>query len=75
MTLRKSEKAEIKNKNFRESESRVSEEAEVCIIRMTEKIREWNINKSIKNRFFIKRARTADKEELIIFSENAVTDL
>ena len=52
MTLRKSEKVDIKNENSEESESRVLEEAEVCIIRMTEEIRKWNTDESIKNEFF-----------------------
>ena len=42
-----------------------------CITEMTEKIRKQNVNKLIKNRFFIKKTRAADKKKLIIFSENA----
>src|SRR5438046_6192983 len=71
MTLRRLRRVKIKNKDSEKPESRVLEKAEVCIIRMTEEIREQNINKSIKNEFFIRRARTASKKKLIIFSENA----
>ena len=66
----KSEKAEIKNKNSEESESRASEEAEVCIIRVTKETEEQDVNKLVKNEFFIRRARTADKKEFIISSKN-----
>ena len=38
MTLRELEKVKIKDKDFRESESRISEETEVCIIKMIKKI-------------------------------------
>ena len=51
MISKRSEKAEIKDEDSEESESRVSEETEVCIIEMTEKIRKQNVNKLIKNKF------------------------
>ena len=70
MTLREFRKAEIKNKDSEESESRVLEKAEVCIIKMTERIEKQDADKLIKNRFFIEKTRTADKEKLIIFSKN-----
>ena len=38
MILKEFKEAEIKNEDFRKSKNRVSEEAEICIIRMTEKI-------------------------------------
>src|SRR5947207_1806399 len=69
--LKKFRKVKIKNKDFKKSESRAFREAEICITKMTEKIEKQNINKSIKNEFFIRKARTADKEELIISLKNA----
>src|SRR5205809_5001606 len=52
------------------SENRAFKKSENCIIKMTEKIRKQNINKLIKNKFFTERTEAADKEKLIIFSEN-----
>ena len=57
--------------DFKKSENRVFKETENYITEMTEKIEKWNTDKSVKNEFFIKKTETTDKEELIIFSENA----
>ena len=70
MTSKKSEKAEIKNKDFRESENRVSEKAKIYIIRMIKEIRRQDINKSVKNKFFIRKTKTVNKKKLIISLEN-----
>ena len=56
--------------DFRKSKNRAFEEAENCIIKMTEKTKKQNINKSVKNKFFIRKTETVSKEELIIFLEN-----
>ena len=40
MTLKKLKKAEIKNKNFKESESKALKKTKVCIIKITEKTEE-----------------------------------
>ena len=67
MTLKESEEIKIKNKNSEESENKVSEETEICIIRMTEKTEKQNINKLIKNKFFIERAKAMSKKKTYNF--------
>ena len=57
--------------NLKKSENKTFRKAENCIIKITEKIRKQNINKSVKNEFFIEKTETASKKKLIIFSENA----
>ena len=69
--LRESEKAEIKDKDSEESENRVSEKAEVYIIKVTEKIRKQDADKSVKNKFFIRKIRTANKKKFIISLKDA----
>ena len=60
----------IEKADFRKSENRAFEKAKNCIIKMTEKTEKQNINKSVKNKFFIRKTETVSKEELIIFLEN-----
>ena len=55
----KTEKAD-----FEKSENRASEKAENCIIRMTKKIKKQNTNELIKNKFFIKKIKIANKKNL-----------
>src|SRR5437762_2558118 len=69
-TLREFRRAEIKDKNFRKSESRAFRKAEICIIKMIEKTERQNTDESVKNRFFTEKAKTMNKKKLIIFSEN-----
>ena len=62
---KKTEKADSEK-----SENRTFKETENCITEMTERIRKQNTDKSIKNRFFIKKTKITDKKKFIIFSEN-----
>src|SRR5205809_2775579 len=57
--------------DFERLENRAFRKAENYIIRITEKTERQDVNKLIKNKFFTERTKTADKEKLIIFSENA----
>ena len=51
-----------KKTDFRKSENRALKKAENCIIKMTKKIRKQDIDKSVKNRFFIRKTETVSKK-------------
>ena len=57
--------------NFRELENRTFRKAENYIIRITKRTEKWNADKSVKNEFFIRKTKTADKKKFIIFLKNA----
>ena len=43
-------------------ENRAFREAENCIIEITKKIRKWNVDKSVKNEFFIRKIQIMSKK-------------